>query len=140
MEGLETMSEIDNVKLKYQEAYNFMGFGNLEFTNYKKAFELYKELADEGYGYASFMIGVMMCKGLGTDKDIENGREVIKKAAQNGAPPAIIGFVLGDCIQEQDWKEYVALLKSNGFVSQGVAIEQMMRWGYDPITGNKINR
>lgn len=67
----------EKVKQKYDEAISYTN-GDIRFRNYPKAFHIYEELADEGFALAGFYCGFMLCMGLGTEKNIERGKELLR--------------------------------------------------------------
>lgn len=84
------------------------GLEALEFKDYKSAFELFAEAADEGYPDAIFKVADLYYSGLGVEKNIPKAVELIKYGAENGHPMSCA--VLGD------WYIY-------GFSQENVKIE-----------------
>ena len=50
----------------------------------KKAFELYKKSANQGYAQAQFNLGNMYYKGQGVKQDYKKARELWQKLADQG--------------------------------------------------------
>lgn len=66
------------VRKKYEEAFSYVG-GDIFMLNPKKAFSIFRELAEEGFVIAEFYSGLMLCLGRGVEKDINKGKEILQK-------------------------------------------------------------
>ena len=73
---------LDNVKLQLAETY-------YNKKRYKKAFSLFKDLAEKGNAYAQYCIGFMLQYGQGTIKNSQSAEVWYKKAAEQGQESAI---------------------------------------------------
>lgn len=67
---------------------------------YKKAFALYKQVADAGYPIAQHKVGVMYKKGLGTNKDIKKATKYLASSALQSCAEA--QYTLGKMYLEGD--------------------------------------
>ena len=56
--------------------------------DYKKAMELWTELADRGYSQAQYNLGLMYSDGQGVKQDYKKAVELYQKAADQGYAPA----------------------------------------------------
>lgn len=79
------ISEIEKVYAKFViGAYYYFGLGNIE-QDYKKAFEIIKECADEGHLAAIYDLGAnFYFNGTGTDVNYELADYYLKIAKENG--------------------------------------------------------
>lgn len=68
---------IDTVRKRYTEAFNYLG-EDILLLNPQKAFSLFEELADEGFAAAIFYCGLMLCMGIGTEKNVDKGKALLK--------------------------------------------------------------
>lgn len=71
------INEIEEFERRYDEAQKYLS-GDLKYLNPQKAFSIYKELSSEGFVGASICYGMMLCMGLGTEKDSKKGKEILK--------------------------------------------------------------
>ena len=75
--------------IKYQAESNLAimyEFGQGIEQDYKKAFELYKESAENGDSFAQCRLGIMFEEGRGIEKDYEKAMYWYKKAAEQNDP------------------------------------------------------
>ncbi len=63
----------DDVRKQYAEAFNYIG-GDILLRNSKKAFVIFHKLADDGFAAAGFYCGLMLCMGIGTEKNVDKGK------------------------------------------------------------------
>lgn len=68
----------DIVRKRYEEAFSYLNGGDILLLNPQKAFLIFEELADEGFVWASFCCGLMLCMGIGTKKNTEKGKDILK--------------------------------------------------------------
>lgn len=82
--------EINDEKLN--EMYNLfwksLGFMGEYSVNHGLAFKTIKELSEAGYDYATLMLGICYCDGIGTDCDKQKGMLLIEQAQKAGFPMA----------------------------------------------------
>lgn len=71
---------------------DFYYYGKTEYysLNYKKAYRLYTQAAEQDNSSASYMIGMMLYNGIGTLKDLSESFLWINKSAELGNKPAIV--------------------------------------------------
>jgi hypothetical protein len=69
--------QVESIRERYEEAFCYIN-GDILLLNPSKAFCIFQELAEEGFVVASFYCGIMTCLGLGTEKDIDKGSELLK--------------------------------------------------------------
>ena len=58
------------------------GYGTA--VNYPEAFKWLKKAADEGNHLSEFVVGKMLCNGMGTERDTAAGTEYLTRAANSG--------------------------------------------------------
>ena len=68
---------IDVVRKQYTEAFNYI-CGDILLRNPQKAFAILHNLAEDGFAAASFYSGLMLCMGIGTEKNVDKGKELLK--------------------------------------------------------------
>ena len=71
------MNENEDIRRQYAEAFNYI-CGDILLRNPQKAFAILHKLAEDGFAVASFYCGLMLCMGIGTEKNVEKGKELLK--------------------------------------------------------------
>lgn len=129
--------DIDTVEKKYKEINKYLGYEGVEFINCRRAFMLFSELAEEGFAYAQAATGIMLLKGIGVDKNEEEGMKYLNEAKKNGAPPPEELMQKLGCVPEINWELFADLLLNNGQVARGLGIKKVIGYGLNPYTGIK---
>ncbi|MBB4649964.1 TPR repeat protein [Aminobacter niigataensis] len=70
----------------------------LPATDFPAALAYYKQAADAGNIRAALRVGELTAHGLGTARDVEGGRSIVRRIADAGNPVALIS--LGDLLRE----------------------------------------
>lgn len=68
---------IDAVRKLYAEAFNFI-CGDKLLRNPQKDFAILHNLADDEFAAASFYSVLMLCMGIGAEKNVDKGKELLK--------------------------------------------------------------
>lgn len=85
---------------------------NFEEANYKEAYAIYEQLANEGVAEAQKNLGFMYILGKGIMADAERGYKWMEKAAQNGDPVAMgiwADYLISNKNENTDFGEILSL-------------------------------
>ena len=123
----EVMKKCSEIMDKFAEAFIYYYPSNLELKNSKKAFDIFKELADEGFALAQYYMGIMLCKGEGVERDVDKGREALKRAEKEGQFLMLEGLRIAGCLSKEEAHQYAVFCKSNGYTALGMQIETQIR-------------
>lgn len=85
--------EIAMVRKQYDDAFNYI-CGDPLIRNPQRAFSIFHKLADEGFAVAGFFCGLMLCMGIGTEKNVDKGKELLK------AQEKILGYTTEIVIEQ----------------------------------------
>lgn len=103
---------------KSAEAMNVLGSCYSSLGNYEKAVYWFEKAFQNGSNAAAFKWATIYLSGLGTERDIEKGTALLKKAANAGSPDAqyylAMGYIHGEksgAAIEKDTKQGIDYLK-----------------------------
>ena len=86
----------------------------------KKAFELYQQASDKGYGMASYRLAQIHSGGeLGQSKDMKKGRSYLEKAANQGVDEATIEVAMLLFSEDKPASTQLALQKLAPLIQKG---------------------
>lgn len=78
MNGKDFDDECSFALKRYEEALGYINESNMYLFNPKKAFAIFEQLANEGYVVADFYCGIMILTGLGKEKNVDKGKEILR--------------------------------------------------------------
>lgn len=87
------MNENEDIRKQYAEAFIYI-CGDILLRNPQKAFAILHKLAEDGFAVACFYCGLMLCMGIGTEKNVEKGKELLK------AQEKILGYTTEIVIEQ----------------------------------------
>ena len=115
------MTDKNTDKLKeYEEALSYLFNSDRRLVNPKLAYEKFDKLAKEGYVIAETAAGCMQCMGMGTEKNIREGKERMKKAEEGGSIPMVVLLQPHGLVDEDEWNEYCQRIKDEYSVFDGL--------------------
>ena len=130
---IQKISACGNLKAKFEEALCYLNGVGAE-PDFKKCFELVKEVAESGDGYAWNLLGVLYATGTGVKMDVNEALQCYKKSAELDCDEGTLNYGISLLKDGPTWKGnvdsaiYYINRASKGYYSKAT---MMMAYAYE---------
>jgi len=130
---IQKVSACGNLKARFEEALCYLNGVGIE-PDFKKCFELVKEVALSGDGYAYNLLGVLYATGTGVKMDVNEALQCYKKSAELDCDEGTLNYGISLLKDGPSWKGnvdsaiYYINRASKGYYSKAT---MMMAYAYE---------